>query len=164
MEHLAEKAKNFSTGAKEVFSVDSSLVGRIIGKKGENISRIRDELEVNIHIPEKSSGDGHGGDRGTSTITITGSSSEAVRKAREQIEYITVRIPIDPDQVGWIVGRGFQNLNEITEKAELMQARYDDRSQSIELCGLRHQVEDAKLMLSVHLDYLNVYQDMSEER
>merc|ERR1712228_1106759 len=33
-----------------------------------------------------------------------------------------------------------------------------------ELCGLRQQVEDAKLWISVHREYLQVYQDMDEER
>merc|ERR1740129_428812 len=80
------------------------------------------------------------------------------------MEFIVVKVPIDSDQVGGIVGKGYSRLTEVAEKAELQYARFDDKTGSIELCGLRTQVEVAKMMISVHRDYLMVYQDMSEER
>ena len=64
-----------------------------------------------------------------------------------------------------------------------LSSRYDDKSKTLELCGLRSQarnalglrlspgqkvsaskVEDAKLMISVHREYLPVYKDMDEAR
>merc|ERR1712190_260638 len=87
-----------------------------------------------------------------------------VKKARDELEYIIVKIPVEAEQVGRILGKGFHNILEITKKTELHFARFDDKSHSLELCGLRHQVEDAKLLISAHRDYLPVYQDMDEEQ
>mmetsp|Transcript_91144 Transcript_91144/g.262880 ORF Transcript_91144/g.262880 Transcript_91144/m.262880 type:complete len:457 (+) Transcript_91144:84-1454(+) len=143
---------------KEVFSVDTTFVGRIIGKKGENIQKLRQDYEVEIEVEASPTS------WVESVITITGESAEAVKKAREQMEYITESIEIEPDQVGWIVGKGYQNLTEIQTNAGLQYARFDSKTSSIELRGLRQQVEDAKLMVQVHRDYLAVYQDMSKEQ
>merc|ERR1712228_610456 len=41
---------------------------------------------------------------------------------------------------------------------------FDDKTSSIELCGLSNQVEAAKMMIMVHRDYLPVYKDMGQER
>lgn len=160
MEYLSQRENRYKGLHKEVFTVDTGFVGKIIGKKGENIKRIREELEVNVLIT-----DPQGDDKwNVTTITVSGESADVVKKAREEMEYIVVKIPIEPEQVGWIVGKGYQNLTEIANKTQLWYARFDDHSGSIELCGLRHQVEDAKMMISVHRDYLLVYKDMSEER
>merc|ERR1711920_310573 len=97
-------------------------------------------------------------------ITITGDSEEACKSAREELEYITVSIPVETEQIGWILGKGFQNITDIATKTELHYARFDDNTKSLELCGLRQQVEDAKMLISVHRDYLQVYQDMDDEQ
>merc|ERR1711920_532326 len=83
---------------------------------------------------------------------------------REELEYITVSIPVASEQIGWILGKGFQNITDIAKKTELHYARFDDKTKSLQLCGLRHQVEDAKMLISVHREYLQVYQDMDEEQ
>mmetsp|Transcript_63685 Transcript_63685/g.179252 ORF Transcript_63685/g.179252 Transcript_63685/m.179252 type:complete len:476 (+) Transcript_63685:122-1549(+) len=160
MEHLAHWETRNNLQNKEVFFVDSSHVGKIIGKGGEHIKHLREAYEVNINIQDPVGNSR----RSNTTITITGKTAEAVRKAREDIEYVTEHVPIEPEQVGWIVGKGYQNLIDIQKKADLQHARFDDRAGAIELCGLRHQVENAKLMISLHREYLPVYQDMKEER
>merc|ERR1712129_28170 len=77
--------------------------------------------------------------------------------------YVVVRIPVEQEQVGWIVGRQYKRLTDIAKKAELHYARFNDRECAIELCGLRYQIEDAKMLISVQRDYLEVHQGMSEE-
>uniref|UniRef100_A0A7S1L6X3 K Homology domain-containing protein n=1 Tax=Alexandrium catenella TaxID=2925 RepID=A0A7S1L6X3_ALECA len=160
MEYLSQKENHYKGQFKETFTVDASFVGRIIGKKGENIKRIREVHEVNVLIQDPQEDERWN----VTTITVSGEQEEPVQKAKEEMEYIVVKVPIDPQQVGWIVGKGYQNLTDIATKTGLCSSRFDDQSSSIELCGLRHQVEDAKMMISVHRDYLLVYQDMSEER
>jgi len=160
-QHLARISQlEAETGGhhKETFTVANAFVGRIIGKKGENIARLRKEFDVYINIQEDDC------DLDMSTVTVTGESENSVKKARDQLEYVNARIKVQSDQVGWIIGKGYSNLQNIQQKTELMFARYDDQSQSIELSGLRSQVENAKLMLSVHCNYMSVYQDMSDER
>merc|ERR1712083_370457 len=70
----------------------------------------------------------------------------------------------EPEQVGFLIGKEYRNMKELTEKCELAYARFDDSSSSIELCGLSAQVEAAKMMIMVHRDYLPVYRDMGQER
>lgn len=158
MEQIKHLEQRWNRQHREELTVDPAFVGRIIGSKGANIKKLREELEVEIHIVDATGGYEH------TTITITGQNAASVAKAREQMEYITVRIPVEPDQVGWLVGKGYENLQEIQKKADLHYLRYDDKAGAIEICGLASQVEDAKLMISVHQEYLSVYQDMSEER
>jgi len=143
---------------KETFTIGQSFLGRVIGKKGDNIQRIRQthSVEVKIQDAENNWDDAY--------ITVIGESAEEVRLAREQMEYVVVFVEVEPEQVGWVVGKGHQNLLDIQHKAELVYARFDDRSSSVELCGLRSQVEDATLLLSVHQEYLPVYDDMSQQR
>lgn len=105
-----------------MFTLESGFVGRIIGKKGENINRIRDEYEVKIFIEDPPEHDR----MQQTTITVSGPSADAVRKAREEMEFVTIKVPIDHDQVGWIVGKGYQNLQDISKKADLQYARFDD--------------------------------------
>mmetsp|Transcript_75663 Transcript_75663/g.197123 ORF Transcript_75663/g.197123 Transcript_75663/m.197123 type:complete len:425 (-) Transcript_75663:99-1373(-) len=160
-ERFLEKIKAYETQwgtwHKEVFTVDTSFVGRIIGSKGANIAKLRQEFGVDITLEEdESTWETH--------VTVAGEDENAIKQARDKMEYVTTRVEVDPDQVGWIVGKGYQNLQEIQAKAELTYARFDDKTSSIELCGLHAQVEDAKLMVAVHRDYLSVYQDMSDER
>mmetsp|Transcript_20134 Transcript_20134/g.35736 ORF Transcript_20134/g.35736 Transcript_20134/m.35736 type:complete len:538 (-) Transcript_20134:78-1691(-) len=163
MERLAQQRQWYSAQHQEVFSVDQSLVGKIIGKKGENINDIRERHGVEVYIEDTTSSSSRGA-RPMSTITVTGETAESVKAARDELEFITVKIPVEADQVGWILGKGYQTITDIAKKTELHHARYDGSSNSLELCGLRHQVEDAKLLISVHREYLPVYQDMDEEQ
>lgn len=159
---LVERRQWYSEQNQEAFTIDSSLVGKLIGKKGENINRIREEFAVEVYIEDDY--ETADGDRYYSQVTITGSTPESVKGAREELEFITVQIPVESDQVGWILGKGYQTIGDIARKTELHYARYDDKKGALELCGLRHQVEDAKLLISVHRGYLSVYQDMDEEK
>lgn len=158
MERLQEQQRWYSERNQETFAVEQTLVGRIIGKKGENIKQIRDKYSVEVHLSEASNSG-----RPT-TVTISGASLEDCRKAREELEYITAKIPIEGNAVGWILGKGYQNIQDIAKKADLHYARFDDKTSSLELCGLKHQVEDAKMLISVHREYLAVYKDMDEEQ
>mmetsp|Transcript_107828 Transcript_107828/g.292343 ORF Transcript_107828/g.292343 Transcript_107828/m.292343 type:complete len:522 (+) Transcript_107828:181-1746(+) len=155
--HLRELQEEWNTQKKECFPVQTQFVGRIIGKEGSNIKRIRDEHDVEIWVPKESHSD-------ETWITVTGKTAEAARKAREEMEFMTVKIEVEPGQVGFFVGKQYGNLREISDKCELAYARFDDKTTSIELCGLSHQVEAAKMMIMVHRDYLPVYKDMGQER
>lgn len=157
MARLQEQQKWYTERNQETFNVEQSLIGRIIGKKGENIKQLRERYNVDIRVSDPS------GNRPAS-VTVSGIAAEDVRKAREEMEYITAKIPIEESAVGWILGKGYQNIQDIARKSELQYARFDDSTSSLELCGLKSQVEDAKMLISVHREYLSVYQDMDEEQ
>lgn len=157
MERLAQKKQHHQTQHKEVFVVAQHIVGRIIGKKGENINLVRKQHRVEIEVLDDD------GTRGYCTVTVTGPTAEAVRGARGELEFITEFIPLEREEVGWVLGKGLQNITEIAKKTDLHYARYNDDTGCIELCGLKHQVEAAAMLINVHCDYLHVYQDMDDE-
>merc|ERR1712194_146814 len=140
----------------EVFNVDSQFLGRIIGNKGVNINRVRDEHWVTIETTDLGYGE--------ATVTITGESAESVAAAKQEMDFVLDKIEIEQDQVGWVLGKGHENLIEVQKKSGLQSAWYNDSTHSIELCGLKSQVDDAKLMLKVHSEYLSVFQDIDSER
>mmetsp|Transcript_20727 Transcript_20727/g.39469 ORF Transcript_20727/g.39469 Transcript_20727/m.39469 type:complete len:452 (-) Transcript_20727:11-1366(-) len=146
----------YSERNQEVFTVDSTIVGKIIGKKGESINAIREKHSVEVHFED----DHEGG----TTVTITGPTDEAVQSAREEIEYVSVEMPIDASQVGWILGKGYSNIQEISKMAGLHSARYNDMTSSLELVGLKAAVEEAKVLVNTHAAYFGTYKEMSEEK
>mmetsp|Transcript_12819 Transcript_12819/g.45390 ORF Transcript_12819/g.45390 Transcript_12819/m.45390 type:complete len:485 (-) Transcript_12819:54-1508(-) len=162
VERLAEMREYHSTLHKEVFTVEQHLVGKIIGKKGENINQVRERHEVDIQVLDDTSDPkGHGT---LTTITVTGDSADSVRRAREELEFVTERMDLQPEQVGWILGKGYQNISDIARKTELSYARFDDKAGCLELCGLKHQVENARMLIEAHTEYLSVYKTMDEEQ
>uniref|UniRef100_A0A7S1A7X6 K Homology domain-containing protein n=1 Tax=Noctiluca scintillans TaxID=2966 RepID=A0A7S1A7X6_NOCSC len=159
IERLSERQRWYNSQAREEFTVEQGLMGKIIGKKGEHIRPVRERHGVEITLV-----DDNRPDRSTTTIIVTGPSVEAVRKAREELEYVTVKVPIEASQIGWILGKNLQNITDIARKAELHYARFDAKNNAVELFGLRHQVDVAKLLIEVHLEYLPVYHDMDQEQ
>jgi hypothetical protein len=135
MERLQEAQRWYQERNQEVFEVEQSLVGKIIGKKGENIKDVRERHGVEIYLsPSYAQTNGM-----PTTVTITGSTAEACLKAREELEYVTASVPIDSNQVAWILGKGYQNIQDISKKSEVYYARFVDATSTIELCGLKHQ-------------------------
>lgn len=159
MARLQEQQRWYNERNQEVFVVEQQLVGKIIGKKGEHINAIREKFDVDIHLSPP-----YAQDDEPTTVTVTGETLEQCRNAREELEYITDKIPIDTNQVGWILGKGYQNIQDIAKKSEVHYARFDDKTSSIELCGLKRQVEEAKMLISHHREYHPVYQDMDEDQ
>mmetsp|Transcript_121999 Transcript_121999/g.345777 ORF Transcript_121999/g.345777 Transcript_121999/m.345777 type:complete len:517 (+) Transcript_121999:60-1610(+) len=157
---LDERQRWYRSQHREVFTVEQPLVGKVIGKKGENVILVRERYNVEITVQDAEGGD----DRTGTTITVTGQTKEAARNARDELEYVLVKVPVESHQIGWVLGRGLQNITDISKKTELHYARFDDRTSSLELCGLRHRVEDAKLLIAAHSDYLPIYQHMDEEQ
>jgi len=156
-ERLKEAQQWYTAHHSETFSVDPSLVGKIIGKKGENIKLVRETHGVEIDLWDSYEND-------EKMVRVSGEDAAAVKAAREDLEYKVVKIPVSEDEVGWTLGKGYQTLTDIAKKAELHYARFDDKSSCVEICGLQHQVETAKMLITVHQEYLSVYKDMDQEK
>ncbi|KAK7100518.1 hypothetical protein V1264_023457 [Littorina saxatilis] len=71
-------------GAKEVMQIDSSFVGRVIGKGGSRVRELQDETGCRINV----SRDGHGA---YTDVELIGSGS-AIAKARQAIDDITSQV------------------------------------------------------------------------
>jgi len=71
-------------GSKEVIQIDSSFVGRVIGKQGSRVRELQDETGCRINV----SRDAHG----THTDVELIGSRGAIQAAREAIDYITSQV------------------------------------------------------------------------
>lgn len=71
-------------GSKETISIDSSFVGRIIGKGGSRIRELQDQTGCRINV----SRDGNGQ---TTDVELVGSSSQ-IRNAKDAIDDITSNV------------------------------------------------------------------------
>lgn len=143
----------------EIFDVDSSVAGRIIGKKGERLKQLKEKHGVDIILRDIEAKKGEQRTR----VTVSGECKEATKKAREEMEFVIATVPIQPDEVGWVLGKGMVWMKEVAKMTELQYARYNDKANALELCGLQSQVDDAMMLISVHREYLPVKQDMDKE-
>lgn len=157
VKRLEEWQEWYSTRHSQTFMVDQSLVGRMIGKKGENLKKVREKYDVEIKITDNASGL-------DSKVVVVGETAESVHKARDELELVTERLELKQDQVGWVLGKGYQNISDIAKKTDLLYARFDDNNGCLELCGSRSQVEDARMLIQVHAEYQTVYKSMDEEQ
>mmetsp|Transcript_95116 Transcript_95116/g.269259 ORF Transcript_95116/g.269259 Transcript_95116/m.269259 type:complete len:616 (+) Transcript_95116:61-1908(+) len=160
LEDKLMECEDRATDAKVEFSIEDGLVGRIIGKNGHNLMRTQDKFNVRIEVLEARPPR----EPTKRVIRITGQSTEDVEAARRSIEFIQVSVPLAEDQIGWILGKGFNNIQDIARKAELIYARFNPRAYVLELCGLHDSVESAKLLVEAHADYLQVYKEMDQEQ
>mmetsp|Transcript_103190 Transcript_103190/g.328176 ORF Transcript_103190/g.328176 Transcript_103190/m.328176 type:complete len:419 (-) Transcript_103190:56-1312(-) len=120
---------------------------------------LRTRLKVNVWLKDVDRANGHSFAR----VFISGPSEEAVQEARDELEYVTDRVPLLEEQVSWILGKSFQNIKSIARDTKLQYLRYDDARSCLELCGIRGQIEDAKSLIAERLTYLPVYQRLTEE-
>ncbi|KAL8597743.1 hypothetical protein ACOMHN_001702 [Nucella lapillus] len=72
-------------GSKEVMTIDSSFVGRIIGKGGSRIRELQDETGCRINVSRD------GGNYGQTEVELVGG-RQAIQHAKERIEEITTQV------------------------------------------------------------------------
>merc|ERR1711924_434593 len=128
LQRLNERRKWQNIPYEEVFTIEAALLSKIIGMRGENVQFVRERHGVDIALPdmkrpaaEIASGiTASALSQSTTTkVIIRGESAEAVRKAREELEYVNVTIPLESDRVAWILGRGYHTIKDIARKTEL---------------------------------------------
>jgi len=141
------------------FGVEDSLVGRIIGKNGSTLKSAQERFGVRIEVLSRRPP----AEPNKRIVRIIGQRAEQVEEARRSIEFVQVSVPLQKDEIGWILGKGFRNIQDVARKADLLYARFNPDKEALELCGLRDSVESAKMLIETHADYLQVYQEMDEE-
>ncbi|CAE8713888.1 unnamed protein product [Polarella glacialis] len=139
-------------GAREEFGMDDSLVGRLIGKGGQNLQRVQEQFEVNVEVMSERR---LSNNPNQVSIRISGASAEAVAEARRNTEFIHMQLPLLDEQVGWILGKDFQTIQEVARKAELVH-----ELKVLELCGLQDNLDSAVLLIETHADYMPIYEEM----
>ena len=147
----SEKAKR-DTGVRIEFPVEKELIGLVVGKNGKNIAEARrvsgvDVVEVDQHGPK---------------IVVIGPTQESVEKARELLEYVTERMDVRDEQVGWLIGKAGRNFKEMQEKTKITRINVDKggngRQPSVIIVGTARSVAAARLYMDTHLEYFEEFQ------
>jgi hypothetical protein len=181
---LQERKNKFEVLDSVEFNVDESLVGLIIGKGGENIQRVCKKFNVDVRVVDPTTGDDDEADTNTTPSTerkagnskskgkgkgmrivrIFGSSMTAVEAARAELEYSNYEYKLtDNRAIGWVLGKKMTNIQEVSKKAGLHYARFNQDKMVIDLCGTTQSVDDAIMLLDSHMQYYDVYKDMDKE-
>ncbi|CAK9031552.1 unnamed protein product [Durusdinium trenchii] len=147
------EAKSSGEAAAAVLEVASGLVGRTCGRGGERVQRLEKEFAVEIRL----AGDD---DAPWKTFLIYGAEEDAAA-AREALELKSVEYPLSESSLAWF-RKDNRILLDIAKKAQLAAATLQDGG--LELLGSSSALEDAKLLLENHLEYLPVYEEMDRQQ
>ena len=52
-------------------------------------------------------------------VIVIGPTQAAVDAAREMLEFVVERVPVEPEQIGWLIGKGGKNFKELQEKTKV---------------------------------------------
>jgi len=167
------KKQRIKSDAVEEVLVPKELLGLIIGKGGANLSYVKNEYGVGIHIIEYNDEENR---EYTETeipedkalIRIFGKDPEWVSQAKKVIYLQRVNIPIEFDKIDYT--RGYQNsiINDIKEKSGCVKVfMHDPETKSstegiLEVIGNEDSIESLKMLLQTHLEYFNSYQEKDQ--
>lgn len=132
------------------FNVKQELMGRTVGKGGERARRVERDFDVEIRVVDA-----------TCLVRILGYDEASVEAAREEFELQQHVYPVEEKMVGWVLGKGHSQIQEVSQKAGLSYARWTGKA--LELCGRQQSIEDAIMLLDSHKEYFSVYQDMNKQ-
>lgn len=143
-------------GCEERLPVQEGCAGLIIGKKGENIKRIQQKLNVTITLSEN-----------PPEVIVRGMCHDDVEQALFELDFARDKFEVPSEAARFVCGKGrkhLQLLQRISGLASLNfhREREDDEDSKcwLELIGRRESLEDARLCLDVHLSYYNVFTEM----
>ena len=134
------------------FTVPSEVVGVLIGKGGERIHKIQQDLGVTALFL---------GTGKRITVRVSGKSEESLKKSREMLEFSARLFPIPIEKIGWLVGRGTSKIAEIKQQTGILVASIMDHIPSetgtkiMELIGTSEQIEDTIALIEGHLGYFD---------
>lgn len=162
------KQKIRSDNIEEIL-VPKDLLGIIIGKSGSNISYIKQEFGVGIHIIEHNQEDTKEFTEldipeDKALIRISGKDPKSVISAKREIYLQRITIPIEADKIDYI--KGYQNviINDIKEKSRCVKVFLHDPETNeeegiLEAIGNEDSLDDLQMLLETHIGYYNTYKE-----